>query len=151
MDRLFDQRRYLIPFRSTLLPQIFTDTLVIGAGVAGLRAAVAASEHGDVIVLSKGDLKSTNTAWAQGGIAAVLTKDDSTESHVQDTLVAGAGLCDHDAVRAIVEHGPRSLRQLLSWGMRLDTHAEGELAVGREGGHSASRIVHTDGDATGRE
>jgi L-aspartate oxidase len=151
MDRLFDQRRYLIPFRSTLLPQIFTDTLVIGAGVAGLRAAVAASEHGDVIVLSKGDLKSTNTAWAQGGIAAVLTKDDSTESHVQDTLVAGAGLCDHDAVRAIVEHGPRSLRQLMSWGMRLDTNAEGELAVGREGGHSASRIVHTDGDATGRE
>ncbi|MBY0113689.1 MAG: L-aspartate oxidase [Phycisphaerales bacterium] len=151
MDRLFDQRRYLIPFRSTLLPQIFTDTLVIGAGVAGLRAAVAASEHGDVIVLSKGDLKSTNTAWAQGGIAAVLTTDDSTESHVQDTLVAGAGLCDHDAVRAIVEHGPRSLRQLMSWGMRLDTNAEGELAVGREGGHSASRIVHTDGDATGRE
>lgn len=151
MDRLFDQRRYLIPFRSTLLPQIFTDTLVIGAGVAGLRAAVAASEHGDVIVLSKGDLKSTNTAWAQGGIAAVLTTDDSTESHVQDTLVAGAGLCDHNAVRAIVEHGPRSLRQLMSWGMRLDTNAEGELAVGREGGHSASRIVHTDGDATGRE
>jgi L-aspartate oxidase len=144
LDRLFDQRRYLIPFRSTLLPQIFTDTLVIGAGVAGLRAAVAASEHGDVIVL-------TNTAWAQGGIAAVLTTDDSTESHVQDTLVAGAGLCDHDAVRAIVEHGPRSLRQLMSWGMRLDTNAEGELAVGREGGHSASRIVHTDGDATGRE
>ncbi|MBN8598606.1 MAG: L-aspartate oxidase [Planctomycetes bacterium] len=151
MDRLFDQRRYLIPFRSTLLPQIFTDTLVIGAGVAGLRAAVAAAEHGDVIVLSKGDLKSTNTAWAQGGIAAVLTKGDTVESHVQDTLVAGAGLCEEGAVREIVESGPARLRELMGWGMRLDTNSEGELAVGREGGHSASRIVHTDGDATGRE
>lgn len=151
MNRLFDQRRYLIPFRSTLLPQIFTDTLVIGAGVAGLRAGMAAAEHGEAIVLSKGDLKSTNTAWAQGGIAAVMSDRDSTESHVQDTLIAGAGLCDEAAVRAIIEHGPRSMRQLLSWGMRLDTNAEGEIAVGREGGHSERRIVHTDGDATGRE
>lgn len=151
MERIFDQRRYLIPFRSTLLPQIFTDTLVIGAGVGGLRAAVAAAEHGEVIVLSKGDLKSTNTAWAQGGIAAVLSKDDSTESHVQDTLTAGAGLCEEDAVREIIESGPARLRELMGWGMRLDKNSEGELAVGREGGHSASRIVHTDGDATGRE
>ncbi|MBS0191173.1 MAG: L-aspartate oxidase [Phycisphaerales bacterium] len=151
MDRLFDQRRYLIPFRSSLLPQIFTDTLVIGAGVAGLRAAISAAEHGEVIVLSKGDLKSTNTAWAQGGIAAVLGKDDSTESHVQDTLVAGAGLCEEDAVREVIENGPARLRELMGWGMRLDKNSEGELAVGREGGHSASRIVHTDGDATGRE
>ncbi len=151
MERIFDQRRYLIPFRSTLLPQIFTDTLVIGAGVAGLRAALAAAEHGEVIVLSKSDLKHTNTAWAQGGIAAVLTKDDSVESHVQDTLVAGAGLCEETAVRTIIENGPARLRELIGWGMRLDKNSEGELAVGREGGHSASRIVHTDGDATGRE
>jgi L-aspartate oxidase len=151
MEHIFDQRRYLIPFRSTLLPQIFTDSLVIGAGVAGLRAAIAASEHGDVIVLSKGDLKGTNTAWAQGGIAAALSKDDSAESHVRDTLVAGAGLCDEDAVREIIENGPARMRELMGWDMRLDKNAEGELAVGREGGHSASRILHTDGDATGRE
>src|SRR5438874_5049722 len=98
MEGLFDQRRYLIPFRSSLLPQIFTDTLVIGAGVAGLRAAIAASAHGEVIILAKGDLKNTNTAWAQGGIAGVLgggspsaaadgsatTDADTIDSHIDD-------------------------------------------------------------------
>jgi len=151
MDRVFDDRRYLIPFRSTLLPQIFTDTLVIGAGIAGLRAAIAASDHGETIVLAKGDLKHTNTAWAQGGIAAVTTTSDSTDSHVRDTMVAGAGLCDEPAVRQIIDAGPSHLRELVSWGMRLDRDASGQILVGREGGHSASRIVHTDGDATGRE
>jgi L-aspartate oxidase len=151
MDRMFDDRRYLIPFRSTLLPQIFTDTLVIGAGIAGLRAAIAASEHGETIVLAKGDLKHTNTAWAQGGIATVTTKNDTLDSHVRDTIVAGAGLCDEPAVRLIVDAGPKHLRELVTWGMRLDRDAAGELMVGREGGHSESRIVHSDGDATGRE
>src|SRR3954465_13775503 len=100
MEGLFDQRRYLIPFRSSLLPQIFTDTLVIGAGVAGLRAAIAASAHGEVIILAKGDLKTSNTAWAQGGIAGVLAEDgDSIESHVEDTLKAGAGVCDPEVVK----------------------------------------------------
>lgn len=112
MDRMFDDRRYLIPFRSTLLPQIFTDTLVIGAGIAGLCAAIAASEHGETIVLAKGDLKHTNTAWAQGGIATVTTKNDTLESHVRDTIVAGAGLCDEPAVRLIVDAGPKHLGEL---------------------------------------
>jgi L-aspartate oxidase len=151
MDGLFDQRRYLIPFRSSLLPQIFTDTLVIGAGVAGLRAAIAASQHGEVIVLSKADLKTTNTAWAQGGIASVTDPKDTTESHIQDTLSAGVGLCDLDAVRAIIEGGPAHMNELLGWGMKLDRNPQGEILLGREGGHAASRIVHSNGDATGAE
>jgi L-aspartate oxidase len=152
MEGLFDQRRYLIPFRSTLLPQIFTDTLVIGAGVAGLRAAIAAAAHGEVIVLSKSDTDSTNTAWAQGGIAGVLEAGaDSTEAHVQDTLTTGAGLCDEPAVRRVVEGGPERLRELLGWGMRVDRDPGGRIMLGREGGHSASRILHARGDATGAE
>lgn len=151
MDQLFDQRRYLIPFRSTLLPQIFTDTLVIGGGVGGLRAAAAAATHGDVILLSKDDFKSTNTAWAQGGIAGVMDPADSVASHVDDTLVAGAGLCDPEAVEYVVSRGPRALHELVQWGMELDRGPSGDPLLGREGGHSAARIVHRHGDATGRE
>lgn len=152
MHPAFDSRRYLIPFRSSLLPQIFTDTLVIGGGVGGLRAAVAAAEHGEVIVLAKEDAATSNTAWAQGGIAVVLDEADSFASHVDDTLTAGAGLCDAPAVRAIVEAGPARIRELVEWGMRLDA-APGRAgpALGREGGHHHARIIHTDGDATGRE
>jgi L-aspartate oxidase len=150
---LFDKRRYLIPFRSTLLPQIFTDTLIIGGGVAGLRAAVAASEKGgDAILLSKGPFDSTNTAWAQGGVAGVLREDDSTEAHARDTIDAGGGLCDERAVRAMVEEGGAALAELIDWGIRFDRDpVSDELQTGREGGHSASRIYHSDGDATGRE
>jgi L-aspartate oxidase len=151
VDAIFDQRRYLIPFRSTLLPQIFTDTLVIGGGVAGLRAAIAAATHGEVILLAKGDFKSTNTSWAQGGIAAAIGPGDSEEGHAQDTLVAGAGLCDGPVVRRVVREGPRLLRELIDWGMRVDRDERGAAALGREGGHNASRILHSDGDATGRE
>jgi len=151
MEKLFDQRRYLIPFRSTLLPQIFTDTLVIGGGVAGLRAAIAASEHGEVIVLSKGELKNTNTAWAQGGISSVMDPGDGFLSHAEDTRTAGAGLCEAAVVDLVVERGPGLLEELISWGMRLDMDAAGRPLLGREGGHSASRIVHAGGDATGKE
>ncbi|MEX0776982.1 MAG: L-aspartate oxidase [Phycisphaeraceae bacterium] len=159
MDAVFDERRYLIPFRATLLPQIFTDVLVIGGGVAGLRAAVAAAEHSEVIVALKGDLKASNTYWAQGGVATAVSKDDSFDSHVQDTLVAGAGLCDEPIVRLVVEEGPRRIDELIAWGMQFD-HAAGQepgsiradkLALGREGGHSHHRILHADGDATGKE
>ena len=145
------ERRYLIPFRSQLLPAIFADTLVIGSGVAGLRAALAAAEHGDVIVVAKDELDKSNTAWAQGGIAAVLAADDSPSEHVADTLAAGAGLCAPDTVRTLVEEGPREVEHLVSIGMRFDRDASGALALTREGGHNRRRIVHTDGDATGRE
>jgi L-aspartate oxidase len=151
MDRLLDQRRYLIPFRSSLLPQIFTDTLVIGGGVAGLSAARAAAAHGEVIVVAKSDLSTSNTAWAQGGIAAVMRDGDTVEAHVRDTLEAGAGLCDEPAVRFVVEQAAARMRDLLENGLQLDRSIEGELVVGREGGHSAPRIYHADGDATGRE
>lgn len=151
MEGIFDQRRYLIPFRSSLLPQIFTDTLVIGAGVAGLRAAVSAAEHGEVIVLSKGDLKTTNTAWAQGGISSVMDPGDGFLSHAEDTRTAGAGLCEPGVVDLVVENGPRLLEELMSWGMKLDLDPSGRPMLGREGGHSASRIVHAGGDATGKE
>ncbi len=152
MDRLFDERRYLIPFRASLLPQIFTDTLVIGGGVAGLRAAVAATEHGaECIVLNKDEFRLTNTAWAQGGIAAVMREDDSTSAHAEDTLAAGAGLCDEAAVRAVVEQGPARVRELVGWGMAFDRDASGQLHVGREGGHSTFRVYHSGGDATGAE
>jgi len=150
-DGVFDQRRYLIPFRSNLLPQIFTDTLVIGGGVAGMRAAIAAAKYGDVILLAKGDLKNTNTSWAQGGIAVVTEQGDTFESHIADTLEAGAGLCEFDVVKRVVEQAPRLMNEVVEWGMQLDHDATGKLLVGREGGHNASRILHSGGDATGRE
>lgn len=151
MHTIFDDRRYLIPFRSGLLPQVFCDTLVVGAGVAGLRAAIAAARGGDVIVCSKSGLGKTNTAWAQGGIAAVLRPDDSVGAHIEDTLTAGAGLCDPSAVELVCRQGPARVRELIGWGMRLDRSDDGELSVGREGGHNASRIVHAGGDSTGAE
>jgi len=163
MNGLFDQRRYLIPFRSTLLPQIFTETLVIGGGVAGARAAIAAaggdtddpsSTARDVIMLAKGSFEHTNTAWAQGGVAAVLAEsgagDDSFQSHIDDTLTAGAGLCDEPVVRTVVTEGADRVRELIAWGCVFDPDGAG-LARGREGGHSAHRIYHAGGDATGRE
>jgi L-aspartate oxidase len=151
MHALPGQRRYLIPFRTTLLPQIFTDTLVIGAGAAGLSAARVASERGEVIVLAKGRLDQSNTAWAQGGIAGVLDISDNPETHVADTIEAGAGLCDETAVRHICEAGPRTLRSLIDLGFRADRGPDGQLELAQEGGHSNRRIMHADGDATGRE
>jgi len=151
MDLALGHRRYLIPFRTSLLPQIFTDTLIIGAGAAGLTAALEASKRGEVIVVAKGQLTSSNTAWAQGGIAGVLDRADSVESHVQDTLSAGAGLCDETAVRHICERGPETLRSLLELGFRADREPGGSIELAQEGGHSNRRIIHADGDATGAE
>ena len=151
MHVVFDSRRFLIPFRSSLLPQIFTDTLVIGGGVAGMRAAIAAAQHGEVIVLAKGDFRHTNTAWAQGGVATVLDPQDTIESHVQDTLAAGAGACDEAVVRMVIEQGPKRIEEMFAWGMRVDRDAGGKVMLGREGGHAAHRIIHAGGDATGAE
>lgn len=154
MNGLFDSRRYLIPFRSSLLPHIFTDTLVIGTGVAGLRSAIAAAEHGEVIVLAKSDPGDNNTAWAQGGIAGVgegAEPGDSVEAHVRDTLTAGGGLCDEPTVRLVAGAAAERLRELGEWGVRLDRAPGGRPALGREGGHAAARIHHALGDATGRE
>ena len=149
MHPTFDERRYLIPFRAALLPQIFTDVLVIGSGVAGLRAAMAAAQHSDVIVLAKSKLDQSNTAWAQGGIAAVVDETDTFADHIRNTLDAGAGLCDEPVVRKVVEAGPRLVRELIELGMPFDRDLAGHLHLGREGGHTAHRILHADGDATG--
>ena len=131
------------------------DLLVLGSGVAGLSAAVqaAAAEPGvRVGVLSKADLHQATTRWAQGGVAAVLGGDpDSTDLHLADTLSAGAGLCDVDAVRVLVDEGPGRVQDLIALGAVFDLDAAGGLALAREGGHSVARVVHAGGAATGAE
>jgi L-aspartate oxidase len=131
------------------------DLLVLGSGVAGLSAAVqaAAGDSGvRVGVLSKADLHQATTRWAQGGVAAVLGGDpDSTDLHLADTLAAGAGLCDVDAVRVLVDEGPGRVQDLIALGAVFDLDATGGLAFAREGGHSVARVVHAGGAATGAE
>ena len=144
-------RQLLIPFRSNLLPQIFCDTVVVGSGVAGLRTAIGLGDRSDVILLAKEALDLSNTSWAQGGIAAALSPDDTIDGHVNDTLEAGAGLCEPDPVRLLVQQGADEVRRLLGWGMRVDRDKAGAPALGLEGGHHHHRILHTDGDATGTE
>jgi L-aspartate oxidase len=130
------------------------DLLVLGSGVAGLSAAVRASEHHgwQVGVLTKGVLDEATTRWAQGGVAAVLDTDpDSTDLHLADTLAAGAGLCDADAVRVLVDDGPPRVEDLMALGAIFDRDIAGVLELAREGGHSLPRILHAGGDATGFE
>jgi L-aspartate oxidase len=126
-----------------------TDVLVLGSGLAGLVLALKVADQAKVILCSKTDVKTTNSAMAQGGIAAVTGDDDSFDRHVEDTLAAGGGLCHLDVVRRIVEQGPARIQDLLNWGVRFDTGASGaELTL--EGGHSARRIWHV-ADHTGQE
>jgi L-aspartate oxidase len=130
------------------------DLLVLGSGVAGLSAAVRAAEvHGmRVGLLTKGELQQATTRWAQGGVAAVLHEDpDSTDLHLADTLAAGAGLCDTDAVRVLVDEGPGRVNELIGLGAIFDVDESGALELAREGGHSLPRIVHAGGAATGLE
>src|ERR1044071_9169000 len=110
------QRRYLIPFKASRLPQQFTDVLIIGGGVAGVRAGVAASDPAEVLLLTKDTIDQSNRWYAQGGIAAVLQPADSIESHISDTKIGGAGLCDDQAVRITVEEGPQRVIELLEGG-----------------------------------
>ena len=148
------QRRYLVPFNAARLPQQFTDVLVIGGGVAGLRAAIAAAEEGvEVLLVTKDTIAESNTWYAQGGIAAVLQPIDSYQSHVDDTEKAGAGLCEDAAVDVVIKEGPQRVLELLSWGAHFDKQIGNphDLAFTREGGHSFARIVHAYGDATGKE
>lgn len=129
------------------------DLLVLGSGVAGLSAAVrAAGTHGLVTgVLTKGTLEQTTTRWAQGGVAAALSEDpEEIDLHLADTLAAGAGLCDLDAVRVLVDEGPRRVEELIGLGAEFDRDEVGNLDLAREGGHSVARVVHA-GVATGAE
>ena len=130
------------------------DLLVLGSGVAGLSAAVAAATGAGlrVGVLTKGELEQTATRWAQGGVAAALGGDpDSTDLHLADTLAAGAGLCDRDAVRVLVDEGPARVGELIARGAIFDRDSRGSLELAREGGHSVARVVHAGGAATGAE
>ncbi len=130
------------------------DLLVLGSGVAGLSAAVRAAEvhRMRVGVLTKGELPQSTTRWAQGGVAAVLHHDpDSADLHLADTLAAGAGLCDADAVRVLVDEGPGRVQELIALGAMFDRDTEGRLELAREGGHTLPRVVHAGGAATGAE
>src|SRR6202521_2824652 len=133
--------------------QLFSDFLVIGGGIAGLTFALKASEVGTVTVLTKAGSSEANTAYAQGGIASVWSVDDSFESHIEDTLRAGAGLCDRAAVETIIRGGPEAVRELIRLGTRFTRVEEGPEEgsdLGREGGHSHRRVLHAQ-DLTGRE
>jgi len=135
--------------------QMTADFLVIGAGIAGLSFAIRAAKHGKVVVLSKGSVMESNTAWAQGGIASVLADGmrdpgDTCENHVTDTLDAGAGLCRESVVRMVVEEGVHAIDDLTGYGVNFDREADGGFVLGREGGHSHRRILHSR-DTTGQE
>ena len=128
-----------------------TDVVVVGSGVAGLMTALHASRAGEVLVVTKVHVDDGSTRWAQGGVAAALGADDSPLQHEQDTLEAGVGICDVEAVRVLCEEGPARLRELMSLGAAFDLDSFGELSLTREGGHHRDRIVHAGGDATGAE
>jgi L-aspartate oxidase len=127
------------------------DFLVVGAGIAGLRAAIELSQHGSVLCLTKRELTESNTQYAQGGIAVALGADDSPELHLRDTIAAGAGLVNEDAARVLVTEGPARVLELLQWNVRFDRDERGRLAFTREGAHSRNRVLHANGDSTGRE
>src|SRR3954467_9299445 len=131
--------------------RIRTRFLVVGSGVAGLHTAWRASQHGEVLLLTKRSLFDSATAYAQGGIAAALGAGDSPTLHRQDTLAAGAALCDAAAVQVLVEEGPTRVRELQTAGAEFDLDPSGELLLGREAAHSTNRIVHAHGDQTGAE
>jgi L-aspartate oxidase len=130
--------------------RIDTDVLILGSGIAGLSAALELADFGNVVVATKRAPEEANTLYAQGGISTVLGDDDSFESHVHDTLVAGAGLCRESIVRICVEEGPGAIDRLVAWGVRFDRDLSGRFNLGREGGHTHRRILHA-GDITGRE
>jgi len=149
-NAMLHHRRYLVDFDPKDVPHRFTDVLVLGSGLAGLRAALGVSPEYRIEVVTKAKGEQSNSQWAQGGIAAVWDVDDTFAAHVGDTLEAGKGLCDPDIVEMVVREAPDHIRELMSWGARFDTEA-GEVSLGREGGHTFSRILHARGDATGAE
>jgi L-aspartate oxidase len=142
--------RYLVPFSPREVPHYFADVLVVGGGLAGLRAANAIDPSLNVLVVTKDAIQQSNSSYAQGGIAGVLDPDDRFEEHVQDTLVAGGTLCDERVVDMVIREAPQRIQELIDWGTHFDEQS-GRITLGREGGHSKSRIVHALGDMTGKE
>src|SRR5437588_11621714 len=126
------------------------DFIVVGAGVAGLRAAIALAEAGKVLVLTKQELTESATQYAQGGIAVALSDEDEISLHLQDTINAGDGLVNAEAARVLVEEGPERIQELIEWGTQFDRNGT-KLTFTREAAHSRNRILHAHGDSTGRE
>lgn len=143
-------RRYLYPWSKSGVKVFDSDILVLGSGIAGLYTAIKASEHSQITVLTKKTIEESNTEHAQGGIAVALDEADSPSLHFEDTLRAGAGLCDPSTVRILVEEGPACVEELMGMGAQFDRQ-DGELAFTREAAHSQRRILHAQGDATGWE
>ncbi len=142
-------RRYLVDIDSAMTQQLFTDCLVVGCGIAGLRAAIEASQNCKCIIVCKGAINESNTWNAQGGIAVVLNNEDTVESHIADTLKTGCGLCEQSAVETVVRQGPQLIKELLDWGTDFDK-VNGKITKTLEGGHSHPRVIHAHGDNTGR-
>jgi len=150
MKTHIEPRRYLTRFDLPYFPHVVTDVLILGAGAAGLRAAIEAAKYANVLVVTKDALSESNSEYAQGGIAAAIGPGDQPRLHVDDTLTVGAGLCNEQVVRMVVEEGPRVIDELIGWGAEFDRE-RGKLLLAREGGHPRQRIVHARGDATGAE
>ncbi len=142
--------RYLVSFNTSRSIHYFTDVLIIGAGIAGIRAALEFPASCQVLVITKGEFRESNSSYAQGGIAGVLSKEDSFQNHIDDTHRAGAGLCEEEVVEFVIREAPNQIKDLIDFGTKFDQQ-EGHLALTREGGHSHRRIVHALGDATGHE
>lgn len=142
--------RYLVPFDPKRIPHYFTDVLVIGGGLAGLRCALEVDPRLSVLVVTKDEWRESNSNYAQGGIASVMAPEDSFDSHIEDTLVAGGVLCDQQIVETVIRAAPDHIKELIDWGTNFDQD-DGQLQLGREGGHEHNRILHAMGDATGAE
>ncbi len=143
-------KRYLLSFDSKTLQHVFTDTLVVGSGVAGLSSAIHATKGGSVLIVTKAKINENSTEHAQGGIAARLCSQDSFKKHISDTLKTGHGLCDEEIVSGVVRDGPKRVKELISWGANFDKE-NGELVFTKEGGHSFPRIIRARGDSIGKE
>ncbi|ARN56609.1 L-aspartate oxidase [Sedimentisphaera salicampi] len=143
-------RRYLTNISTRTAKHLFTDVIVVGSGISGLRAALEAAKSCNVTVVSKRSLTKSNTWAAQGGIAAVMKEGDSPEKHTKDTLDAGCGLCREASVQKVVAETPELIDELHKWGTEFDLNDSGEIAATLEAGHSASRVAHAFGDSTGK-
>ncbi len=144
------RRRYLVRFQPKRVPHTFADVLIIGGGIAGIRAAIEVDPRLSVIVVTKDVLEQSNSAYAQGGIAGVLDPLDDIANHAADTIAAGKGLCDQTIVDTVVGEAPDRIRELVDIGANFDL-TDGEIALTQEGGHSHRRVAHALGDATGKE
>ena len=139
---MFPAIRYLAPFHPKRVSHYFADVLIVGSGLAGLRAAMAVDPEQSVLVVTKGRSQQSNSYHAQGGIAGVLDPEDRLDDHISDTLVAGGALSDRQIVEQVVCEGPERIAELIEWGTCFDQKA-GKLVLGREGGHGRNRIAST--------